>query len=165
MHLIKELKKMKKILLSSIFAASMVAGSAFSQSGAELGTLTCKVEGVSNIVVYTKQTFDCSFKRSNGEIEAYDGVIKSYGVDLSIKQDFTLVWGVLAPTDTANMPDSIAGTYSGVGADIALAVGVGAKVLVGGGENSFTLQPVSVAGVTGGGASLGVQQFVLAPAS
>ncbi|MEM7176774.1 MAG: DUF992 domain-containing protein [Pseudomonadota bacterium] len=155
----------KTLVFPCALAASVVASTALAQSGAEVGTLTCKVEDVSNIVVYTKQTFDCSFKRANGTVEIYDGVIKSYGVDLSIKQDFTIVWAVLAPTDVAKAPDSLAGTYSGVGADIALAVGVGAKVLVGGGENSFTLQPVSVAGVTGGGASLGVEQFVLTPAS
>ncbi|MBY8977429.1 DUF992 domain-containing protein [Rhodobacteraceae bacterium NNCM2] len=156
---------MKKLLLSSIIATGIFAGPAFAQSGAEIGKLTCKVEDVSNVVVYTKETFDCTFERADGTTEKYDGVIKSYGVNLSIKEDFTIVWGVIAPTDVAKAPESLAGTYSGVGADVALAVGVGAKVLVGKGENSFTLQPVSVAGVTGGGASLGVEQFVLTPAS
>lgn len=134
-------------------------------SGAEIGTLTCKVTDVSNIVVYTTQNFDCRFKRTNGELEGYLAKIKKIGIDLSIKQDFTIVWAVLAPTNVAKAPKSLAGIYAGVGADIAVGVGVGAKILVGGGENSFTLQPVSVAGMTGGGASLGIERFELTPAS
>ena len=134
-------------------------------AGVEIGTLTCKVEGVTNAIVYTKQTFDCSFKAADDTVETYDGVIESIGLDLSIKDDFTIVWGVLAPTDVAGEAYSIAGTYVGAGADVTLGVGVGAKVLVGKGDNSFTLQPLSVAGVTGGGASLGVEEFKLTPAN
>ncbi len=156
---------MKSWLVALGVVGSLGVGSAMAQSGAELGTLTCKVSDVSNIVVYTTQKFDCRFEKANGEVEGYLGAITKVGVDLSIKNDFTIVWAVLAPTDVANAPKSLAGTYVGGGADVALGVGVGAKVLVGGVENSFTLQPVSVAGITGGGASLGVESFELSPPS
>ncbi len=68
---------------------------------------------------------------------------------------------MLAPTDDAYEPKALEGTYAGASADAAAGVGGGAQVLVGGGDNSFTLQPVSVTGVKGAGASIGVQTFEL----
>ncbi len=144
-----------------VLAAVLLAGPAAAQSGVEIGVLTCRVTDVTNVVVYTEQSFDCSFEPAQGETESYSGEITKIGLDLSIKNDFTIVWAVLAPTNTALEPGSLAGTYAGVGADVTLGAGVGANILVGGGENSFSLQPVSVAGLTGAGASLGIETFTL----
>ncbi|MBK0400891.1 DUF992 domain-containing protein [Limibaculum sp. M0105] len=141
--------------------AAFVAGAAQAQSGADIGVLTCKLTDVDNIVVYTKETFACEFKPAKGKEESYVGQIKQVGIDLSIDKNFELVWAVLAPTEVAYEPGSLRGTYVGTGADVALGGGVGAKVLVGGGENSFSLQPVSVAGIVGAGASVGLQEFEL----
>lgn len=152
---------MKKSLTVAALATVLATGSVMADSGAEIGTLTCKVKDVSNIVVYTTQTFGCEFKNVKGEMETYEGVIKKVGVDLSIKDDFTLIWTVLAPTDVAGTKHALAGKYYGVGADVAVAAGVAAKVLVGGNDDSFSLQPVSIGGVTGGGASVGIEQFEL----
>lgn len=152
---------MKRALCVAALASALTAGAAFAQSGVEIGTLTCAVKDISNNVVYTKERFDCKFQPAKGDVEFYTGSITQIGLNLSIKKDFTIVWTVLAPVEIAGAPGSLSGTYSGVGADVSVGAGVGAKVLVGGGENSFTLQPVSVAGVIGGGASLGVQKFTL----
>jgi hypothetical protein len=152
---------MKRALCVAALASALTAGPALAQSGVEIGTLTCSVKDISNMVVYTKERFDCKFQPASGDTEYYTGSITQIGLNLSIKKDFTIVWSVLAPTDIAGAPGPLSGTYAGVGADVSLGAGVGAKVLVGGGDNSFTLQPVSVAGVVGGGASLGVQKFKL----
>ena len=152
---------MKRTALGLSFAAMLGATPAFPQSGVEIGMLTCKVQDITNMVVYTTQDFACEFKPSKGELEAYAGKISKIGLDLSIKNDFTIVWAVLAPTETAYEPHALAGTYGGVGADVALGAGVGAKVLVGGSKDSFSLQPVSVAGVQGAGASVGIEEFKL----
>ena len=152
---------MKTMIGCAALAGALSAGAAMAQSGVEIGTLTCKVTDVTNLVVYTSQSFDCTFAGKGGATESYTGEIDKIGVDLSIKNDFTIIWAVLAPTDVAGAEKSLAGTYVGAGADVAIAKGVGAQVLVGGGGNSFTLQPVSVSGVDGIGASLGVESFKL----
>ncbi len=130
-------------------------------SGFEIGTLECKVVDVTNLVLYTKEKFACNFAGTDGLVESYDGKIDSIGVNLSIKKDFTIVWAVIAPTDDKYQSHSLRGAYVGASADVALGLGVGAKVLVGGGANSFTLQPISVAGVVGAGAAVGIQKFKL----
>lgn len=153
---------MKKTLSTLSLAVALGAGPALgADSGVEIGTLTCKVTDVTNLVVYTSQSFDCGFKGKGGKTESYTGEIDKIGIDLSIKDDFTIIWTVLAPTDDAAGEKSLAGTYVGAGADVALSKGGGAQVLVGGGENSFSLQPVSVSGVDGVGASLGLESFTL----
>lgn len=152
---------MRRHLLSLLLLPALASTPALAQSGAEIGVLTCKVKDVTNVIVYTTQEFACEFKPSKGEAEAYAGKISKIGLDLSIKEDFTIVWAVLAPTDSTYKSHALAGTYAGAGADVTLGAGVGAKVLIGGGDNSFSLQPVSVAGVTGGGASVGIEKFEL----
>jgi len=142
-------------------AAMTATPAAAADGGVKLGVLTCKVADVDNVVVYTKQTFACEFDPIEGPNEAYTGQITKIGIDLSIKTDFTIVWAVMAPTDSVYKPHALEGTYAGVGADIALGAAAGAKVLVGGGDDSFSLQPVSVAGVEGGGASIGIEKFTL----
>jgi hypothetical protein len=152
---------MKRTVMAISLATMLGATPAFSQSGVEIGMLTCKVKDVTNLVVYTTQDFGCEFKPSKGEAEAYAGKISKIGLDLSVKNDFTIVWAVLGPTEAAYQPHALAGTYGGVGADVALGAGAGAKVLVGGSKDSFSLQPVSVAGVEGAGASVGIEEFNL----
>jgi len=148
--------------LSAAAVVALLAGPASAQSGVEIGVLTCRVTEVTNLVVYTSQTFDCTFDPANDRpTESYAGEITKIGVDLSIKNDFTIVWGVLAPSQGIYEPGSLAGTYVGAGADVAIGAGVGAQVLAGGGEQSFSLQPVSVSGVEGIGASLGIESFQL----
>ncbi len=131
------------------------------ESGFEIGTLTCKVVNVTNLILYTNEKFACDFAGSDGLSENYGGKIDSIGVNLSIKKDFTIVWAVIAPTNDKYQANSLRGSYVGASADVALGLGVGAKVLVGGGANSFTLQPLSVAGVKGAGAAAGIQRFKL----
>lgn len=147
-----------------IAAAALVAALPFAagaQSGAEVGTLTCKLTGITNVVVYTSQEFDCSFNPSNGTAETYTGKISKIGIDLSIKNDITLVWAVVAPTNVSLQAGSLAGTYVGASADVAVVKGAGGKILVGGGENSFSLQPLSVTGIDGSGVAVGIESFTL----
>ncbi len=152
-------------LITGIAVAPALAQSeseAATEAGVEIGTLTCDVQDVDNVIVYTEQDFACTFEHAGSDqTEAYTGKITKIGIDLSIKEDFTIVWAVLAPTDDAYEPKALQGTYAGASADVAAGVGGGAKVLVGGGDNSFTLQPVSVTGVEGAGASIGLETFEL----
>jgi hypothetical protein len=51
------------------------------------------------------------------------------------------------------------GSYVGATADAALGIGGGAKVLVGGSNNTIALQPVSVQGQTGLNLAVGVAEL------
>ena len=53
-----------------------------------------------------------------------------------------------APTRRVGRGD-LAGNYGGVGANASVGVGFGGNFLVGGPENSYALQPISVQGQTG----------------
>lgn len=141
--------------------AAVGAQPASAQSGAEIGVLNCSMTASTNYVIRSKQEFDCEFRPASGDVETYKGNMTRTGVDLTIKDQFLISWAVLAPTDVAKEPGSLRGTYVGGSADVALAAGMGANVLVGGGSNSFTLQPLSIAGVVGAGASLTVSNFEL----
>lgn len=141
--------------------AALTASSSFADAGVEIGVLTCKLQDVDNNIVYTKETFSCEFAPKEQDIVTYSGVIQSVGVDLQVKKDTTLVWGVIAPTEWDGQQGALRGTYVGGSAEVSLVGGVGAKVLVGGFEDSFTLQPISVSGIVGGGASVGIQKFEL----
>jgi len=71
-----------------------------------------------------------------------------------------LAWGVLAPT--AGVPaGALGGTYVGASSDVALGLGVGANVLVGGSNRSFALQPVSVEGSVALDVTLGLSALQL----
>ena len=141
---------------------ALVAGAAQGQdAGFKLGTLTCKATEITNTIVFTDVDFACQYESVNGNTEVYDGEIDKIGVDLSIKNDVTMVWAVVAPTETEYLPGQLAGNYVGASADASLGVGAGARVLVGGGENGFQLQPVSVDGIEGVGVSVGIESFEL----
>lgn len=152
---------MKYMAPAIALVAALATSSSFADAGVEIGVLTCKLEGVDNNIVYTKETFSCDFAPKEQDVVTYTGEIKSVGVDLSVKKDMTLVWGVFAPTEWSGQHGALKGTYVGGSAEVSLAGGVGAKVLVGGFEDSFTLQPISVSGIVGGGASVGIQKFEL----
>lgn len=151
-----------KSLLSIATLASFLAAPVLAQdSGTQIGTLTCKMTGVENLVVYTKEEFDCEFKPNTGDAASYKGVIHEVGVNLSLTKENTLVWGVIAPTDTVSAPDALKGNYVGGGAQVELVGGVGANVLVGGSGKTINLEPLSVEGMRGYGAALDISSFEL----
>ena len=57
----------------------------------------------------------------------------------------------------------LAGNYGGVGANASVGVGFGGNFLVGGPENSYALQPISVQGQTGLNVAAGVADIELEP--
>jgi hypothetical protein len=70
------------------------------------------------------------------------------------------LWGVFAPTRQVG-PGELAGTYAGVSADAAAGLGVGANALIGGSNNTITLQPLSVEGQIGVSAAIGLSALTL----
>jgi hypothetical protein len=142
-------------------AAMMNPGVATADDGGvKAGILSCELTGTTNVVVYTDETFQCSFNPNSGSNEFYSGEIKRIGVDLEFKTNQQLIWVVLAPSTDVG-PGALAGDYAGASASASVGVGAGAKVLIGGSDKSITLQPVSIAGSTGAGAAAGIESFTL----
>ena len=81
-------------------------------------------------------------------------------MDIGYLNAAVMVWAVFAPTADLK-PGSLAGDYAGVSGSATVGVGVGANVLVGGSNNSFSLQPVSIEGSTGLNVAAGIASMSL----
>ena len=148
---------MLRSVLAAASAATLLVGvatSAYSQSGANVGTLTCNVAGGIGFVFGSSKDLSCLFTRTNGTAERYSGSIKKFGIDVGFTKEAQMVWLVLAPGNIA--PGAIAGSYGGATASGTVGVGAGANVLVGGSNKQVTLQPVSVEGSVGLNAAAGI---------
>jgi len=153
---------MKTLLSAAIILTGLATSSAFAaDSGTQVGVLTCKMNGIKNLVVYTKEEFDCEYKPKKGEPHSYKGVIKEIGVNLSVTEDNTMVWGVIAPVEDLTSPDALKGTYVGGSGQVEIGAGAAANILVGGSGKTISLQPISVNGMKGFGAALDIAAFEL----
>ena len=159
---------MKHIIPAAVLAAALTSTALTSTAAlaadadVKIGTLTCKSTAESGGIITTQTRFDCVYDGVGGDVtEQYTGEISKIGLDLTTEQDVTMVWAVVAPSATTYAPNALSGTYVGAAASAALGLGAGARVLVGGGDQSFTLQPVSVEGIEGTGVSLGIESFEL----
>ena len=146
-------------LLAASLGAALLAPAAYASDPVEIGQLTCRQTDRMNLIVFSEASYSCSFNPVDGPNEMYTGKVGKIGVDLSTSKVETMVWYVFAPSNAK--PGALAGTYIGASADAALGVGAGARVLVGGFENSFTLQPASVFGTEGVGVAVGIEEFKL----
>jgi hypothetical protein len=140
---------MKKTLAMLALAAgvTLAAGNAMAESGVKIGTLSCKVSGGAAYIVGSNRDLTCNFKGLNGSHEKYTGSIQKVGIDLGNTDEAAMGWVVIA---LGGMEDgALAGNYVGAAADASLGIGGGAKVLIGGFERSFMLQPISLQAQTG----------------
>ena len=127
----------------------------------EVGQLTCAVEGGVSFIIGSTKDLRCTFDPIGARYnETYVGEVNKFGLDIGITGKTVIVWAVLAPTDDLP-PSSLAGTYVGAAADAAIAVGGGAKLLVGGSNDTIMLQPVSVQAQTGLNLALTVAEVEL----
>jgi len=113
-----------------------------------VGVMTCDMASGFGYVLGSSRDLHCTFLPASGRPEQYAGTISKFGVDIGYVQDAVIVWTIVAPT-VALPPGSLTGTYGGATASVTVGLGVGANVLVGGSNNTVSLQPVSVEGGTG----------------
>jgi len=147
-------------LALTLVAASVVPGHA---EVAKIGILSCDVSKGIGEILARKQSLTCQFKPDDGQSETYVGNIDEYGVEIGKVDQGHLIWGVASAT--RGIPEgALAGTYVGVAAGAALGVGAGANALVGGNNQSFSLQPISVDGETGINIATGVVKVTLTAA-
>lgn len=140
-------------LVAASFAAPPMAQAASQQRGTVVaGMLTCNLATDTNLVLFSREGYDCTFTTAGGDTADYRGEIRRMGADLSYKRDQVLKWAVLAPSSRGGA-GAIGGSYIGGSAEATAGLGLGARVLIGGSGSQFTLQPVGLAGQTGFGAS------------
>jgi hypothetical protein len=118
------------------------------RDGVKLGALTCEIGGGVGYVLGSSKSLDCVFTSTRGTEDRYTGVIRKMGVDLGFTTRGRLVWAVFAPT-AGYHNGSLSGLYQGATAEVTIAAGAGANILVGGTSGSIHLQTISVTGQLG----------------
>lgn len=132
-----------KTLATAVSALALVLGLATSaDAGVRAGILHCHAGKKVGAIVGSTEEARCVFTRYNGQRERYVARIDRAGVDLGVTEHSELVWAVYAPT--ALHHHALAGDYVGASADVAVGIGGGANVLIGGSANTISLQPLSV---------------------
>jgi hypothetical protein len=147
-------------IVALIMAVGGAAGPAAAQSRIAAGVLECRGAPSTGFIVGSVQNFRCMFNPVDGPPQAYEGQIRKLGLDLGFTDRSVIIWTVFAPTRVVG-PGALAGVYAGVSASAAVGLGAGANALVGGLNNSFALQPVSVEAQTGVNVAAGVAEFIL----
>ncbi|HXW26007.1 MAG TPA: DUF992 domain-containing protein [Xanthobacteraceae bacterium] len=145
--------------LAAAAALSLLPGAATAQ-GVNAGVLECRGIGTTGFIIGSVQELECVFRSDYMPPVRYHGIVRKFGLDVGITEQSVLAWGVLAPTARIG-PGDLAGNYGGVSAGAAVVVGAGANALVGGSNNTFALQPLSVEGQTGVNVTVGVAALEL----
>jgi len=145
-------------------ALTMVLAPAFAQPRRiQLGTLTCAMSSSIGLIVGSQKNVNCIFRGQAGEPdEAYTGTMTTVGLDIGITTGGVIVWTVFA--DTNRYASMLAGRYTGATAEVSVAAGLGANVLVGGSNRTVALQPLSLQGQVGLDIAAGVGDLDLHPA-
>jgi hypothetical protein len=153
----------KVVLIAFAACSAHLASPASAQVQIAAGLLTCGVRGGVSFIVGSTRELRCVFRvNPNDEGERYEGQIQKYGLDIGVTDNAILTWTVLAPS-RGIAAGALAGRYVGLAADAAIGAGGGANVLVGGSDNTISLQPFSVQGQTGLNAAVTVAAVELRP--
>jgi uncharacterized protein DUF992 len=138
-----------------------LATEASAQGRAKIGTLACNLGPSVGFIVGGQRRLGCRYT-PDGPFppEVYAGTMSTVGLDIGVSGRGRMVWAVFAPT-SGYTRGALAGNYAGASADVAIGVGLGANVLVGGSARSFALQPLSVEANTGLNLAAGVTDLRL----
>ncbi len=153
------------LLATVAFSATTVPSKADS---VEIGMLECVVAGGTGFVFGSSKDLACEYTPANDSAatEAYFGVINKFGLDIGVTGTTFIQWAVLAPTnDYEYQLGSLSGDYRGVSAEASAVAGAGVNVLVGGSDDTFSLQPVSVQAQDGVNVAVGVAELQLRSAA
>jgi hypothetical protein len=137
----------------------LASAPALAQAKIKVGTLTCTGGAGIGLILGSEKSYSCNYSSASGRhSEEYSASITKIGLDIGVTEKSVIVWSVLSSTDALE-PRGLTGNYAGATADASIGVGGGAKVLVGGSNNSVVLQPVSVQGQTGLNLAVGVAEL------
>ncbi len=138
------------------------------EPGIRLGVLVCDAIPGSgyNLIITSSVDVKCIFDDGHGGKERYVGETGiGLGVNLNFKSRETIAFTVIGvSSDYKTGSYAMAGKYVGAKASATVGVGVGAAVLVGGGEKNFSLQPLALEANQGFGAAAGLGYLYIEPA-
>jgi hypothetical protein len=157
------MKTLAPAAAAALFMSVAPAFAMASDQAQEVGRLECIIHGGVGMIVGSSKKLNCTYTPSDPNIpkEDYVGRVTKIGLDIGVTGKSVMQWLVLAPTKSGYGPGALAGDYTGATAEATAVVGVGANVLVGGSDRTFTLQPVSVQAQTGVNVAAGVASFHL----
>jgi hypothetical protein len=151
--------KNRTLILSAIMAVGLWGLAAMPAHASDVkvktGYLTCHEASGWGFIIGSSHKIRCTYTSNNHRTEYYTGSISKFGADIGYLQSAVILWAVAAPTTDLGT-GALAGSYGGVDASVALGVGAGANVLVGGFDKSIALQPVSVEGQNGLNVAAGI---------
>jgi hypothetical protein len=153
------MSRLRNALLAVVLAgATALPLASTAQAAVKTGVLTCRVAAGVGLLFGSRRNVECDFRSSRGNIEKYTGRITRVGLDVGVTRNSVIVWNVFEPT---RRHGDLSGRYTGATAQATVGVGLGANVLVGGGENSIALQPLSISAQTGLNLAAGVSSLHL----
>src|SRR5471032_3002169 len=117
------------------------------------GILQCQGGQNVGFVVGSVTSLECVFQSEGRRPEPYIATVRRYGVDLGFTDQTKFSWAVNAPSRQIQRGDR---------ANASVGVGFGGNFLVGGAQNSYGLQPLSVQGQTGLNVAAGIADIELA---
>jgi hypothetical protein len=150
-----------RALSGACLLALLAPASAF--AGDRVGTLQCRLLGNGISVLVENQQLDCIYRDdAEGAIPAhYIGTLTKVGANVTINGPGELAWGVVAATNHIG-PGALAGYYVGPEVTAKIVVGGGGAILVGGSDNTFSLQPFTMEAGSGVGWTAGIERLTLA---
>jgi hypothetical protein len=148
---------------AAVAALALVAGPVNAQPArVQIGTLTCAMSASIGFVLGSQKNVNCEFTGRPGEpVETYTGTMTTIGLDIGVTGGGVIVWSVFAESN--RYAGMLAGKYVGATAEVSVAAGLGANVLVGGSNRTVALQPVSVQGQVGLDVAAGIGDLELHP--
>jgi hypothetical protein len=155
-------------MLPQVIRAAVIALAAASVDSAaaqqiRAGILNCDVSAGIGLIIGSQKQVSCMYQPElPGPPEAYVGSFTKFGLDIGATGGGVLIWGVY--TSSTPGPGFLAGNYIGATADVTVAAGLGANVLVGGSNRTIALQPLSVSSQTGLNLAVGIGDLSLVPA-
>jgi hypothetical protein len=132
--------------LATICASALICIVAFPAQAERfsVGRLMCSSTPRVGMVFGSAQDLRCVFRSANSRRQyVYEGRVRRIGLDIGVTSGAVLSWNVLARNSRIG-PGTLRGSYVGASGNIALGLGLGANLLIGGSRRSIVLQPLSV---------------------
>jgi hypothetical protein len=131
-------------------------------AGDRIGALQCRLSGSSFGVLVENQTVDCLYEDEREGVAPghYVGKLTKVGADIGVNGPGEMAWGVIAATIHIG-PGALQGAYAGPETTVKVGRGGGGAILVGGNNNTISLQPFEVETGRGFGLTAGVESLTL----
>ncbi|WP_297583195.1 DUF992 domain-containing protein [Roseibium sp.] len=158
---------MKLVKIAAVAVPALCVGSqvmAEEAKSTKLGVLECTIEGGFGLLLGSSKDATCSFQHTDGTTEHYSGKLSKLGLDIGVSGESFMTWVVFTPVGNEFGSYALQGKYGGISAGASVGLGVGANALIGGSNEKFALQPLSVEGKSGLNLAIGLSSLELAPA-